>query len=131
MRVSGVAPLIAVRDVARSVAFYERLGFVPEVRWPTYARLAAGENMVLHIAEQGGAPPDRPSVALTAPSSDGSAVSAIVVVQVPDCRRACAELTTSGVELLTEPATPAWGGEIRAFVRDPDGHLIELNERLD
>ncbi|MFI6734883.1 VOC family protein [Nonomuraea sp. NPDC050451] len=126
-----MAPLIAVHDVARSVAFYERLGFTPEVQWPTYARLVAGENTVLHVAVQGGAPPDRPSVALAAPSPDGSTVNAIVVVQVPDCRRACAELTASGVELLTEPTTPEWGGEIRAFVCDPDGHLIEVNERLD
>jgi hypothetical protein len=35
-----------------------------------------------------------------------------------------------GVELLGEPAEPAWGGEVRAFLRDLDGHLIEINESL-
>ncbi|MET8045594.1 VOC family protein [Micromonospora sp. NPDC005215] len=130
MQTSGVAPLIAVRDVARSVAFYQRLGFAPEVQWPTYARLVAGDDAVLHIAGQGQAPPDRPTVALTAPAPDAVAVTAMVVLQVPDCRRACTELAASGVQPLTEPAVPAWGGEVRAFVCDPDGHLIELNERL-
>jgi catechol 2,3-dioxygenase-like lactoylglutathione lyase family enzyme len=24
-----------------------------------------------------------------------------------------------------------WGGEIRCFFRDPDGHLIEVSELLD
>jgi catechol 2,3-dioxygenase-like lactoylglutathione lyase family enzyme len=128
VQVDGVAPLLAVRDVARSVAFYQRLGFMPEVQWPAYARLAAGDA-VLHIAAQGQAPPDRPTVELAAPT-DARAVTAIVVVQVPDCGRACAKLVACGVELLTEPATPAWGGEVRAFIRDPDGHLIELNQRL-
>ena len=130
VQISGVAPLIAVRDVARSVAFYQRLGFAPEVQWSTYARLVAGDGAVLHVAGQGQAPPDRPTIAVTAPTPDAGAVAAILVLQVPDCRRACTELAASGVELLTEPATPAWGGEVRAFVRDPDGHLIEVNERL-
>ena len=129
MQVDGVAPLLAVRDVALSVAFYQRLGFVPEVQWSTYARLAAG-NAVLHVAAQGQAPPDRPTVELAVPTIDAGSVAAMVVVQVPDCGRACAELVASDVELLTEPTTPAWGGEVRAFVRDPDGHLIEINERL-
>jgi catechol 2,3-dioxygenase-like lactoylglutathione lyase family enzyme len=104
------------------------LGFQPSVQWSTYARLSAGEGGSLHIAGQGAAPPDRPTVALTAPHH-GQAVVNVVVVQVPDCRQACAELVASGVELLTEPAEPEWGGEIRAFVRDPDGHLIEINEQ--
>jgi catechol 2,3-dioxygenase-like lactoylglutathione lyase family enzyme len=129
MLVTGVAPLLGVRDVARSVAFYRGLGFVPEVQWSTYARLAAG-NAVLHVAAQGQAPPDRSTVELAVPTIDAGAVTAIVVVQVPDCGRACAELVASGVQLLSDPTTPAWGGEVRAFLRDPDGHLIELNERL-
>jgi hypothetical protein len=93
-----------------------------EVQWSTYARLTAG-NAVPHVAAQGQAPPDRPTVELAVPTIDAGPVATMVVVPVPDCGRACAEL-------LTEPTTPAWGGEVRAFVRDPDGHLIEINERL-
>lgn len=128
MEITGVAPLLAVSDLDRSVAFYRLLGFEPLAHWDTYAKLAAGEHAVLHLASEGDAPPDRPTVALEAPPTDSRTVAAIVVVEVADCRQACDQLTTAGVHLLSEPATPPWGGEVRAFVRDPDGHLVELNE---
>lgn len=103
------------------------MGFQPAVEWPRYATLDTGTG-VLHLAVQGDPPPDRPGVALTAPDDTATAVIAAVVVQVPDCREACAELVAAGVDLLTAPAEPAWGGEVRAFLRDPDGHLVEINE---
>jgi catechol 2,3-dioxygenase-like lactoylglutathione lyase family enzyme len=125
----GVAPLMVVRDIARSVEFYRRLGFQPSVEWSTYAKLANGAG-ILHFAAEGDPPPDRPHVALRAPDDTANAVAAAIVVQVANCRRACADLVAAGVELLTEPAEPEWGGEVRAFVRDPDGHLVEINEAL-
>lgn len=130
MRASGVAPLIVVRDVARSVEFYRRLGFQPSVEWSTYAKLANGSG-ILHLAAEGDPPPDRPDVALKAPDDTAHSVFAVVIVQVADCRQACDDLAAAGVDLLTEPVVPQWGGEVRAFLRDPDGHLIEINETLD
>ncbi|MBF9127757.1 VOC family protein [Plantactinospora sp. S1510] len=118
---------MVVRDVARSVEFYRRLGFRPAVEWSGYAKLANGTG-ILHLAAAGDPPPDRPKVALRAPDDTASAVVAAIVVQVADCRRACADLVAAGVELLGEPVEPEWGGEIRAFLRDPDGHLVEINE---
>ena len=35
-------------------------------------------------------------------------------------------LRDRGAEFLTPPVD--WGGEIRAFFRDPDGHLIEISQ---
>ncbi|WP_229074950.1 VOC family protein [Actinoplanes sp. DH11] len=126
MRISGVAPLLVVRDIATSVDFYRRLGFEPLVTWSGYAKLTNGPG-VLHLAVPGDPPPDRPSVALIAPG-DADAVVAALVMQVVDCRKACAELVDAGVVLLGPPVVPVWGGEVRAFLRDPDGHLIEINE---
>ena len=128
VQASGVAPLLVVRDVGRSVEFYRRLGFQPSVEWSTYAKLANGTG-ILHLAAQGDPPPDRPQVALRAPD-DTRAVVAAIVVQVASCRQAYADLLAAGVELLTEPVEPEWGGEVRAFLRDPDGHLVEINEAL-
>lgn len=129
MRITEVAPLLVVRDVARSVAFYRRLGFAATVEWPAYAKLSAGTG-TLHLAAPGDPPPDRPDVALQAPDATAHMVVAAVVVQVADCRAACAALAAAGVEMLTDPVEPEWGGEVRAFLRDPDGHLVELNEAL-
>lgn len=48
-------------------------------------------------------------------------------MRVPDCREAYDVLTSRGAEFLTPPQD--WGGEIRCFFRDPDGHLLEISER--
>jgi catechol 2,3-dioxygenase-like lactoylglutathione lyase family enzyme len=45
---------------------------------------------------------------------------------VPDCSAAYEVLRSRGAEFLTEPVD--WGYEVRAFFRDPDGHLLELSQ---
>lgn len=39
---------------------------------------------------------------------------------------AVATLSQRGVHFLGPAAEPAWGGEVRAFALDPDGHLLEI-----
>lgn len=119
--------MLVVRDVAVSVTFYRRLGFAAEVEWDTYAKLVNG-SAVLHLAGAGDPPADRPGLALLAPDTVATAVTAAIVLHVDDCRLSCTELIAEGVALLSGPAEPEWGGEVRAFLRDPDGHLIEIHE---
>lgn len=45
---------------------------------------------------------------------------------VPDVDAACAALTGTGVRLEVEPRDYYWGRS--AYLRDPDGHLIELTQ---
>ena len=45
---------------------------------------------------------------------------------VPDCRAAYETLRSRGAQFLTPPVEYDW--EIRAFFRDPDGHLFEISE---
>jgi catechol 2,3-dioxygenase-like lactoylglutathione lyase family enzyme len=61
-----------------------------------------------------------------APPSEPNTVSHSFTIRVPDCRGAYETLRARGAEFLTEPVD--WGGEIRVFFRDPDGHLFELSE---
>ena len=49
-----------------------------------------------------------------------------MTIRVPDCRGAHATLVERGAVFLTPPVESDW--EIRAFFRDPDGHLIEISE---
>ncbi len=49
-----------------------------------------------------------------------------MTLRVDDCYAAYEALKERGAEFLTPPYD--WGGEIRCFLRDPDGHLIELSE---
>jgi catechol 2,3-dioxygenase-like lactoylglutathione lyase family enzyme len=119
--------ILAVADVERSRAFYERLGFATEATYddPPYATLQlAGAR--LSLAEQGHAAEDRPGVALEAPA-DRSRMNAVLVLEVADCISAYEELSAEGLEFLAEPYSPPWGGH-RCFAVDPDGYLVELEQ---
>lgn len=58
--------------------------------------------------------------------ADPDVVGHAMTLRVRDCREAYQVLRDRGAEFLTPPHD--WGGEIRCFLRDPDGHLIELCE---
>ena len=74
----------------------------------------------------GGEPsPDKPTVTLTAPD-DPDRASTQLIFRVNDCRGTFHLLRQRGAEFLTEPVDR--GGEVRAFFRDPDGHLFEISE---
>lgn len=74
----------------------------------------------------GGPPgPDKPDVTLMAPSNP-SEVSAQMIFRVDDCRATYELLAERGAQFLAEPVDR--GGEIRAFFRDPDGHLFEISQ---
>jgi uncharacterized glyoxalase superfamily protein PhnB len=45
--------------------------------------------------------------------------------KLPDVDAAFAELTARGATAMTPPTTRPWG-QRTAYIRDPDGHLIEL-----
>lgn len=74
----------------------------------------------------GGEPtPDKPTVTLAAPD-DPDRVASQIIFRVSDCRATYQLLRNRGAAFLTEPVDR--GGEIRAFFRDPDGHLFEISE---
>ena len=74
-----------------------------------------------------GGPPtaDRPTVGF-APPADADRVSKAITLRVGDCRAVHDEIVRRGATFLTEPHDR--GAEVRAFLRDPDGHLVELSE---
>ena len=74
----------------------------------------------------GGEPsPDKPTVTLVAPETPDR-VSGQIIFRVDDCQRTYELLSARGAEFLTPPLDR--GGEIRAFFRDPDGHLFEMSQ---
>jgi len=74
----------------------------------------------------GGEPsPEKPTVTL-APPDDPDRMSGQRIFRVADCQRSYELLRSRGAEFLTPPLDR--GGEIRAFFRDPDGHLFELSQ---
>jgi catechol 2,3-dioxygenase-like lactoylglutathione lyase family enzyme len=119
--------LLVVTELSRSVAWYrEVLGadLVGEYGGTSAVFRLVGSWLLLVT---GGEPtPDKPTVTMAAPA-DPDRASAELIVAVPDCRAAHAELVARGAEFLAEPVD--YPSEIRAFFHDPDGHLFEISQR--
>jgi catechol 2,3-dioxygenase-like lactoylglutathione lyase family enzyme len=79
----------------------------------------------LLIVTGGGPTADKPDVEFVPPNNPRKVRHAFTI-RVPDCRAAYETLKARGAEFLTPPVDH--GYEVRAFFRDPDGHLFEISE---
>ena len=121
-----VEPLLAVTDLSRSLTFWQDyMGGLLLTRWDSYAHLHLGAGR-LHLAVTGDPPADR-NVRLVSPERTATEATGEVVLRVADCACVVRQLRQRGVHFLGPPARPAWGGELRAFLHDPDGHLVEIS----
>lgn len=118
--------LLVVSNLDDAVRFYR------DVLGASLYREYGGTSAVFSFAGAwillvtGGEPTaDKPGVTF-APPADPRLVDHEFTIRVPDCQAAYETLTARGAVFLTPPVD--WGGEIRAFFRDPDGHLIEISE---
>jgi catechol 2,3-dioxygenase-like lactoylglutathione lyase family enzyme len=122
-----LAHFIVSDDVERSRRFYtEVLGgravFPGE---PTYVALS---NSWIVINGGGGPTDDKPTVTLETPR-DPDRVSSFLNIRVKDIEAVYAEWSARGAEFLTPPKQHQF--EKRCYIRDPDGHLIEVGQTTD
>jgi lactoylglutathione lyase len=119
-----ITHFLVVADQDRSREFYRSLlgGQVLLERDPVIMKVA---NTWLILNVGGGPTDDKPGVTLTTPP-DPSRASAFLNIRVADIAKIYQEWSAKGAEFLTEPKDH--GREIRAYVRDPDGHLIEVGQ---
>jgi len=121
-----ITHFLVVSDQDRSREFYRLLfdGLVLIERDPVIIKVA---NTWLILNEGGGPTDDKPTVTLTTPP-DLDRTSAFLNVRVADIAQIYEDWSAKGVKFLTEPKDH--GREIRAYVRDPDGHLIEVGQSV-
>jgi lactoylglutathione lyase len=115
---------LVVSDQDRSRAFYQSL-FDAQVlveRDPVILKVA---NSWIILNTGGGPTADKPTVTLTTPP-DPDRASAFLNVRVADIDAVYRDWSAKGATFLTEPKD--MGAELRAYVRDPDGHLIEVGQ---
>jgi catechol 2,3-dioxygenase-like lactoylglutathione lyase family enzyme len=119
-----VTHFLVVADQDRSRDFYQSVFGATVVleRDPVILKIA---NSWLILNVGGGPTDDKPAVTL-APPSDPDRTSAFLNLRVADIAACYAEWKARGAEFLTEPKVHAH--EIRAYIRDPDGHLIEVGQ---
>jgi catechol 2,3-dioxygenase-like lactoylglutathione lyase family enzyme len=123
-----LAHFIVSGDVARSRRFYtEVLGGKTVVSGEandgvTYVALATSW-IIINV----GADPtdDKPTVTLETPP-DPDRVSSFLNIRVADIQAVYAEWSARGAEFLTAPKEHET--EMRCYVRDPDGYLIEVDQ---
>jgi catechol 2,3-dioxygenase-like lactoylglutathione lyase family enzyme len=119
-----LAHFIASDDVQRSRRFYtEVLGGQAVITGePTYVALA---NSWIVINTGGGPTDDKPAVTLEPPDNPNR-VSSFLNIRVADIHALYEKWSARGAEFLTPPKQHET--EIRCYVRDPDGHLIEVGQ---
>src|SRR5882724_8695305 len=115
---------IVSRDVERSRRFYtEVLG--GEAVLEGELSIVALANGWVTISVGGGPTEDKPNVTLT-PPSDPDHASSFLNIRVADIHSSYEQWSARGAKFLTPPIDR--GGEIRCYMRDPDGHLIEVGQ---
>ena len=123
---AAVTHTLVVSDPARSRDFW--IGVLGAELFREYG----GTSVVLSFAGTwlllvtgGGPTADKPGVLFQTPT-DADRVSHAITVRVADCQAAYEALRSKGATFLTPPHD--WGAEIRCFLRDPDGHLVEISQ---
>ncbi len=116
---------VVASDVDRSRRFYADVlgGEVLKDGEPTIIALA---NSWIVINTGGGPTDDKPTVTLE-PPGDPDRVSSFLNIRVADIHAVYERWRARGAEFLTPPTDR--GVELRCYMRDPDGHLIEVGQR--
>ena len=111
-------------DVERSRRFYTEVlgGETVRAGEPSFVALA---NSWIIINVGGGPTDDKPTVTLETPR-DPDRVSSFLNIRVADIHAVYEQWSARGAQFLTPPTDR--GPEIRCYIRDPDGYLIEVGQ---
>ncbi|HKE72192.1 MAG TPA: VOC family protein [Acidimicrobiales bacterium] len=117
---------IVSEDVDRSRAFYtDVLGGESVLEGePSIVQLS---NSWIIINLGGGPTVDKPDVILETPP-DPTRTSSFLNIRVADVHQVYEDWRARGASFITPPQD--LGSEIRCYIRDPDGHLIEVGQSM-
>jgi lactoylglutathione lyase len=117
---------IRVTDAARSIAFYEKLGFriVEELSNERVAEMVTGAGTRINLIFNGVPRPGNRNILMDEPVKWPGHTHPAFIVDRLDAVLAWAE--REGVTITEGPND--WGRRITCFVRDPDGNVLEFNE---
>src|ERR1700744_4329772 len=116
-------------DVERAKHFYTDVlgGTVVFSGDVTNVNVALANSFIV-INVGGGPTDDKPTVTLETPP-DPDRTSSFLNLRVSDIAAVYAEWSARGAQFLTAPKQHEF--EIRCYIRDPDGHLIEVGQTTD
>jgi catechol 2,3-dioxygenase-like lactoylglutathione lyase family enzyme len=122
---------ITVADINRSADYYEKV-LGGRVLSRGDSKGASGHIQIANtwlIVNVGGGPtPDKPTVTLSV-LDDPDKISSFMNIRVADIQASYQLWKSRGAQFITEPI--AKYGEIRCYIRDPDGYIIEVGQSTD
>lgn len=119
-RVTSLAPQFLVDDLARSISYYEKLGFVFGDPWEGFYAIGVTDGLELHLKEAPKSPADRQW------RRDNEHLDAAAGVE--GIEAFYAQCVANGATILRPLAPTEWGTK-DFYVEDPDGYVIAFGGR--
>ena len=119
-RVTSFAPQFLVDDLARSIAYYEKLGFTFGEPWDGFYAIGQIDGLELHLKE---APKDDAERQRRREQQHLDAAAGVDGIEAFYAR-----CTANGVRIIRPLAGTAWGTK-DFYVEDPDGYIVSFGGR--
>jgi catechol 2,3-dioxygenase-like lactoylglutathione lyase family enzyme len=119
-RLTSLAPQFLVDDLARSIAYYQLLGFTFGEPWDGFYAIGTRDGLELHLKEA------TKSVADRHHRREQEHLDAAAGVE--DIEAFYAQCVANGATILKPLASTAWGTK-DFYIEDPDGYIIAFGGR--
>ena len=119
-RVTSFAPQFLVDDLARSIAFYQRLGFAFGEPWEGFYAIGVRDGLELHLKEAPKCDAERRHRREHEHLDAAAGVDGIEAFY--------AQCVASGATILRPLAATTWGTR-DFYVEDPDGYIVAFGGR--
>lgn len=119
-RVTSFAPQFLVDDLARSIAYYQKLGFVFGEPWDGFYAIGQVDGLELHLKE---APKYDAERQHRREQEHLDAAAGVEGIEAFHAR--CA---ANGVRIIKPLSATAWGTK-DFYVEDPDGYVVSFGGR--
>ena len=119
-RLTSFAPQFLIDDLARSIAFYERLGFTFREPWGGFYAIGTRDGLELHLKEAPKNAVEREHRRRHEHLDAAAGVDGIEAFY--------AHCVANGVTVVRPLAPTAWG-TTDFYIEDPDGYIIAFGGR--
>jgi catechol 2,3-dioxygenase-like lactoylglutathione lyase family enzyme len=119
-RVTSFAPQFLVDDLARSIAYYEKLGFTFGEPWDGFYAIGQIDGLELHLKE---APKDDAERQRRREQQHLDAAAGVDGIEAFYAR-----CTAKGARIVKPLAATAWG-TMDFYIEDPDGYIVSFGGR--
>lgn len=119
-RLTSFAPQLLVADLARSIAYYQRLGFTFGEPWDGFYAIGERDGLELHLKEASRSQDERQHRRERDHLDAAAGVDGIEAFY--------AECVANGASILKPLAPTAWGTQ-DFYIEDPDGNIISFGGR--